>query len=71
MEYFEKEYPHPPEEYVRVDHVSLKKFAEELFINIGVKPEHASIIADALVTADLMGISSHGVGVLRDMLMVF
>lgn len=65
MEYFEKEYPYPPEDYVRVDHASLKKFVEELFINIGVKPEHASIIADVLVTADLTGVSSHGVRSVR------
>ncbi|MEM1676059.1 MAG: Ldh family oxidoreductase, partial [Desulfurococcaceae archaeon] len=65
MKYFEKEIATPPENYVRVDHVSLREFVREIFIKTGVKPEYSSIVADVLVTADLMGISSHGVRSIR------
>uniref|UniRef100_A0A7J3PJY2 Ldh family oxidoreductase n=1 Tax=Staphylothermus marinus TaxID=2280 RepID=A0A7J3PJY2_STAMA len=65
MKYFEKEVATPPENYVRVDHVSLREFVREIFIKTGVKPEYSSIVADVLVTADLMGISSHGVRSIR------
>jgi len=60
-EYFEKEKPYPPEDYVRVDHVELKEFVATVFEKHGAPREFAEIVADVLVTADLMGISSHGV----------
>ncbi len=40
----------------------LKAFMKEGFINIGVPPEDAEISAEVLITSDLRGIDSHGVG---------
>ncbi len=60
-EYYEREPPIPPEDYVRVNHIELKDFVTDIFIALGVPKEDANIVADALVTADLFGISSHGV----------
>ncbi len=58
MEFFEKEEPIPP--FIRVSASSLKRFVWEVFRALGVREEDAGIAADVLVTADLMGISSHG-----------
>jgi L-2-hydroxycarboxylate dehydrogenase (NAD+) len=63
--YYEKEKPYPPEDYVRVDHEELRRFIVDVFTSMGVKREYAEIVADNLVTADLMGISSHGVQRIR------
>jgi len=60
-EYYEREPPIPPEDYVRVNHIELKDFVTDIFIALGVPKGDANIVADALVTADLFGISSHGV----------
>ena len=59
MEFFEKEEPISP--FIRVSANSLKRFACEVFKALGVREEDASVAADVMVTADLMGISSHGV----------
>ena len=56
---YEKEKPIPP--YVRVTASSLKRLVMDIFTTLGVKESDAEIVADVLVTADLMGISSHGV----------
>jgi LDH2 family malate/lactate/ureidoglycolate dehydrogenase len=56
---FEKERPIPP--YVRVTVNSLKRLVKDIFIALGVRECDAEVVADVLVTADLMGISSHGV----------
>jgi L-2-hydroxycarboxylate dehydrogenase (NAD+) len=56
---YEKEKPVPP--YVRVTASSLKRFVREVFTALGVRGGDAEVVADVLVTADLMGISSHGV----------
>jgi LDH2 family malate/lactate/ureidoglycolate dehydrogenase len=56
---YEKEKPVPP--YVRVTASSLKRFVREVFTALGVREGDAEVVADVLVTADLMGISSHGV----------
>jgi L-2-hydroxycarboxylate dehydrogenase (NAD+) len=39
----------------------LKKFSEDVFLKMGCAPHHASMAAEALVSADLRGIDSHGV----------
>ncbi|MEM0037529.1 MAG: Ldh family oxidoreductase [Zestosphaera sp.] len=61
FELYEREPPTPPEEYVRVGSDILKEFTERLFVASGLPREDSKIVADVLVTADLMGISSHGV----------
>jgi LDH2 family malate/lactate/ureidoglycolate dehydrogenase len=58
---YEKTIPTPPEEYVRVEYGSLKDFVISVLSSYNVPVEHSSIVADVLVTADLMGIESHGV----------
>ena len=60
-ELYEREKPVPPEEYIRVDHRSLKEWVKSVYVKLGLLEEHAEVVADVLVTADLMGISSHGV----------
>ncbi len=44
-----------------IDHIELKRFAKAIFTKIGFSAEHADIIADHLVLADLRGVDSHGV----------
>ena len=61
LELYEREPPVPPEDYVRVDHEELRSFVTEIFLTLGVDRWEASVVADVLVTADLFGISSHGV----------
>ncbi|OYT46245.1 MAG: hypothetical protein B6U85_07755 [Desulfurococcales archaeon ex4484_42] len=58
---YEREKPIPPEEYVRVDYESLKKWVKSVYVKLGLLEDHAEIVADVLTMADLMGISSHGV----------
>ncbi|MEM3090350.1 MAG: Ldh family oxidoreductase [Candidatus Bathyarchaeia archaeon] len=58
---YEKTVPTPPHEYVRVDHKSLKNFVADVLTSYHVSKEDSQIVADVLVTADLMGIESHGV----------
>ncbi|OYT31670.1 MAG: malate dehydrogenase [Thermofilum sp. ex4484_79] len=60
-EYYEREKPVPPEDYVRVDHVMLRDYVTSIFERLGVFKWNAEVVADVLVTADLFGISSHGV----------
>ncbi|ABM80184.1 Ldh family oxidoreductase [Hyperthermus butylicus] len=63
--FYEKEKPVPPEEYVRVDHESLRSWVSKVFQALGLRRDYADIVADNLVAADLMGISSHGVQRIR------
>ncbi len=58
---YEKEELIPPEDYVRVDYRELYEFVKEIFVKTGTREEYAGVVADVLVKADLMGISSHGV----------
>lgn len=44
-----------------VDSARLVDFIEKLFIKLGTTPEHAFLVADSLVRADLEGVTSHGV----------
>ncbi|MEM2273741.1 MAG: Ldh family oxidoreductase [Candidatus Bathyarchaeia archaeon] len=62
---YEKTPPIPPDEFVRVEWASLKNYVAEVLSSLKVPREHAGIVADVLVTADLMGIESHGVQRLR------
>jgi len=48
-------------EFVRVSEPSLRRLTAALLVAQGLTQEDAAIGADALVTADLMGIDSHGV----------
>ena len=43
----------------------LRRFIELTFENLDVSPENAKICADILITSDLRGIESHGIGRLR------
>jgi LDH2 family malate/lactate/ureidoglycolate dehydrogenase len=47
---------------VNIDIESLKRFCTNLFVKIGLYPDDAQHAADVLVTADIRGIHSHGVG---------
>lgn len=58
---YEKTVPIPPEDFVRVEWTSLKRYIAEIFYALGTPHDEAEIAADVLVTADLMGIESHGV----------
>ncbi|MEM3579076.1 MAG: Ldh family oxidoreductase [Candidatus Bathyarchaeia archaeon] len=62
---YEKTAPTPSDEYVRVDHESLRNFVVAVFAAYGVSEEDSRIVADVLVSADLMGVESHGVQRLR------
>ncbi len=42
-------------------YLHLKSFAEQVFIKIGCSAEDAALASDALVSADLRGVDSHGV----------
>ncbi|HSB71656.1 MAG TPA: Ldh family oxidoreductase [Candidatus Methylomirabilis sp.] len=46
---------------VRVAWESLKKFSQEVFVQVGFTPEGAELQADVLVWANLRGVDSHGV----------
>jgi L-2-hydroxycarboxylate dehydrogenase (NAD+) len=43
----------------------LRRFIELTFENLGVSPENSKICADILITSDIRGIESHGIGRLR------
>ncbi len=49
-------------DYVKVPAPALKKIAAELLEEYNVPPSHAHIVSDVLVTADLRGVESHGIG---------
>lgn len=61
VELYEREPPIPPGEYVRVSSDVLKDFTRKLFTGAGLSSVDAEVVAEVLVTADLMGVSSHGV----------
>lgn len=58
-EYYEK--GHVDENYIRVEYEELFNFVVKIFVKLGLSKEEARIVADNLVSADLMGIESHGV----------
>jgi len=49
----------------RVDFETLEKFMQQALVKVGVPEEDAVICADVLVTADKLGIDSHGVNRLK------
>ena len=59
--YYEKSIPTPIEEYYRVPIDVEKVFLVKVFKALGMLENEASIAASVLVTADLMGIESHGI----------
>ncbi len=58
---YEKTSPYPVEDYVRVPHSVLHKFVAAVFRALGLSDSDAEIASRVVVTADLMGIESHGV----------
>ena len=48
-------------EEVKLERKALKTFCQQVFQKLGVSEQDAGIVADVLVTADAMGIPSHGV----------
>ena len=53
------------EESVRIPVDTLQSFMLDVFLRLGVPPEDARITAEVLITSDLWGIESHGVGRLK------
>lgn len=47
-------------EHPRYAHEDLRTFALEVLTDVGANPDDAQVVADALVEADLRGVSSHG-----------
>jgi len=60
-EFYEREPPIPRDEFVRVGADDLRGFVSSIFKAYGVPEGDSDVVADVLVTADLFGISSHGV----------
>lgn len=50
----------PPTEFIRVPHEKLHAFVARAGEAVGLPPERASVLADALVANDLRGVFSHG-----------
>jgi len=50
-----------PENEMKVSEQSLREFAKEVFVRVGMSPEDADIEADVLLWANLRGVDSHGV----------
>jgi LDH2 family malate/lactate/ureidoglycolate dehydrogenase len=46
---------------LRLPHGTLREFTASVFVAAGLAPEHAAVMADSLVAADLRGTHSHGV----------
>ena len=65
FKHYEKETLLPSEKYVRINYLDLEKLVSTIFQTLKVPKKDADIVADVIVTADLMGISSHGIQRLR------
>ncbi|MCY3911871.1 MAG: Ldh family oxidoreductase [Chloroflexi bacterium] len=50
----------PPDEYVRVPEADLRRFDLALLQNLGLSADHAGILADNLIAADMRGVRTHG-----------
>lgn len=59
--FYERELPIPQNEYVRIGHTLIREFVNRVFVAAGLPKDDAWVVTDVLVTADLMGISSHGI----------
>ena len=53
------------ENIIHIPVETLRRFTEDVFINLDVPEEEAKICADVLISSDLRGIDSHGVGRLK------
>ena len=62
---FDKSPPRPRSEFRYYSHRELERFAADTFVSLNVPKEDAEITAKVLVTADLRGISSHGIARLK------
>ncbi len=62
---FDKSPPRPRSEFRYYSHKELERFAVDTFVSLNVPREDAEITAEVLVTADLRGISSHGIARLK------
>src|SRR4051812_1596811 len=51
----------PDHRPIRVQRSDLRAFARALLEDAGSTPEHARVVADHLIEAELMGLKSHGV----------
>ncbi len=54
-----------PEKTVYIPVTTLQSFMVDVFVGLGVPPDDARITAEILITSDLWGIESHGVGRLK------
>ncbi|MCX7882175.1 MAG: Ldh family oxidoreductase [Brevinematales bacterium] len=50
---------------ITMPHETLRSFMRDTFVAVGVPQSDAEICADVLITADLLGIDSHGIGRLK------
>ena len=50
---------------IRVDFNYLKSFMRDCFLSVGVPEEEANLCSDVLISADMRGIDSHGIGRLK------
>ena len=53
------------EQSVWIDFSTMRRFIVDTFVGVGVPDEDADVCADVLITADMRGISSHGVNRLK------
>ena len=44
----------------KADHLKLHRYITDIFINTGLSKEHAEIVADNLITAEMRNVRSHG-----------
>ena len=58
---YEKSVPQPVDEYVRVPPDALHRFVKSVFVGLGLSESDAEMASQVIVTADMMGIESHGV----------
>lgn len=50
----------PPDEYVRIPEADLRDFDLGLLQGLGLSSDHAGILADNLIAADMRGVRTHG-----------
>ena len=50
----------PPDEYVRIPEADLRSFDLALLQDLGLSADHADVLADNLIAADMRGVRTHG-----------
>ena len=50
----------PPDEYVRIPEADLRRFDFSLLQRLGLSADHADVLADNLIAADMRGVRTHG-----------